>query len=110
MATPASGVLGQATPGATLTTLYTVPPGVTATVRVHVCNIAAAAKTYRIAIREDGDSIANKHYIVYGTSLAANAFDSTPPLELDETDVITVYGEDANVAFSALGIEEPKDA
>ena len=110
MSTPASGVLGQATPGASLTTLYTVPKKMTVTCRVLVCNIEGSANAYRVAIREDGDAINNKHYIKYDESLAANTSAETTPLELDEDDIIAVYGEDSNVQFTVLGIEEPKDA
>ena len=110
MATPASGILGQAAPGASDTTLYTVPKKMTVTGGIYVCNISAGALWYRIALREDGDSIANKHYIKYGLDLAANTGITIGPIELDETDVITVHAEDANIVYTFMGIEEPKDS
>jgi len=101
-------VLGQVAPSATTaTTLYTVGAGKSTVVStIAVCNRAATAATYRVAIRPAGATLANEHYIAYDSTLAAN--DSTMitiGVTLATTDVITVYASTANTSFSAFGSE-----
>lgn len=101
-------VLGQLAPSATTaTTLYTVPSSTQAVVStIAVCNRAATAGTFRIAIRPNGASLANEHYIAYDSTVGAN--DSTfltIGVTLGDTDVITVYASSANQSFSAFGSE-----
>jgi len=101
-------VLGQANPAATTPVgLYTVP-SVTQTVvsTVTVCNQAATAATYRIAIRVAGAALATSQYIAYDVSLPANASDTlTLGITLNATDVITVYSSTATMSFGAFGSE-----
>ena len=101
-------VLGQSNPAATTaTTLYTVP-SVTQTVvsTVTVCNQAATAATYRIAIRVAGAALAATQYVAYDVSLPANATDTlTLGLTLGAADIITVYASTATMSFSAFGSE-----
>jgi hypothetical protein len=101
-------VLGQVAPSATTnTTLETVPSATQAVVStIAVCNRAASAATYRIAVRPAGATLANEHYIAYDATIAAN--DSTfitIGVTLAATDVITVYASSANLSFSAFGSE-----
>lgn len=101
-------VLGQVAPSATTaTTLYTVGASRSTVVStIAVCNRAATAATYRIAIRPVGATLANEHYIAYDSTVAAN--DSTMltiGVTLATTDVITVYASTANTSFSAFGSE-----
>ncbi len=101
-------VLGQVAPSATTaTTLYTVPASTQAVVStIAVCNRAATSGTFRIAIRPNGATLANEHYIAYDSTVAAN--DSTfitIGVTLGDTDVITVYASSANQTFSAFGSE-----
>ena len=101
-------VLGQSNPSATTnTTLYTVPSATSAVVStIVVCNQAATAGTYRIAVRPAGASVAAQHWIVYGATVGAS--DSTAltlGITLATTDVITVYASSANMSFSAFGSE-----
>jgi hypothetical protein len=101
-------VLGQSAPAATtLTTLYTVPSATQAVVStITVCNQAAVAATYRIAVRVAGASIAASQYIVYDVSLPANASDTlTLGITVGATDVISVYSSSATMSFSAFGSE-----
>ena len=100
--------LGQSNPSATtLTTLYTVPAATEAIVStITVCNQAATAGTYRIAVRPDAASIANQHYIAYDISLPANTTDTlTLGITINATDVISVYSSSANMSFNAFGSE-----
>lgn len=101
-------VLGQVAPSATTaTTLDTVPSATQAVVStITVCNRAATAATFRIAIRPAGATLANEHYIAYDSTVAANdttAF--TLGITLGATDVITVYASSANLTFNAFGSE-----
>lgn len=101
-------VLGQVAPSATTaTTLDTVPSATQAVVStIVVCNRAATAATYRIAIRPGGATLANEHYIAYDSTVGAN--DSTMltiGITLGAADVITVYASTANLSFSAFGSE-----
>ena len=101
-------VLGQVAPSATTaTTLDTVPSATQAVVStIAVCNRAATAATYRIAIRPGGATLANEHYIAYDAPIAAN--DSTfitVGITLGAADVITVYASTANLSFNAFGSE-----
>ena len=100
--------LGQSNPAATTNTnLYTVPAATSAVVSsIVICNQAASAATYRIAVRPAGAAVASQHWIVYGATVAAS--DSTVitmGLTLATTDVITVYASSATVSFSAYGSE-----
>lgn len=101
-------VLGQSNPSATTaTTLYTVPASTQTVVStIIVANLAATAATFRIAVRPDGTTLANQHYIAYDVTVGAN--DSTAltlGLTLGDTDVITVYASTVNLVFSAYGSE-----
>lgn len=100
-------VLGQSNPSAsTLTTLYTVPSSTQTVVStIGVCNLGVST-TFRIAVRPSGESISNKHYIVYDTSVNANdSFYLTLGISLAATDVVSVFAGTANVAFSLFGTE-----
>jgi glucose-6-phosphate dehydrogenase assembly protein OpcA len=101
-------VLGQSAPDATTdTNLYTVPANTSAVIStIVVANRATTAATYRIAIRPNGATLANQHYIAYDVTVSAS--DSTTltiGLTLAATDVITVYGSTANLSFSVFGSE-----
>jgi len=101
-------VLGQEAPSATTpTTLYTVPAATEAVIStIIVANRAGTAASFRISVRPDGDSQANKHYIAYDVPIGAN--DSTTltlGLTLNADDVITVYGSSANLSWNVFGTE-----
>jgi hypothetical protein len=101
-------VLGQLAPGATTdTTLYTVPTSTQAiTSTIIVTNRSATAATYRIAIRPNGATLANEHYIAYDVSAPANdSITLTLGLTIDAADVITVRASTADLTFSVFGSE-----
>ena len=106
MATTTYKVLAQSAPSATTNTdVYTVPASTQAVIStIVICNRAAAAATYRIAVRPAGAAIANQHYIAYDVNLAAS--DSTTltlGITLAATDVVTVYTSTANQSVSVFG-------
>jgi hypothetical protein len=103
-------VLGQvatATLGATTEgTLYTAAaPAIISSLTV--CNQAATAATYRIAVRPAADSTtAAKHWIIYGATVAGS--DSTVltlGLTLAVGDKIQVYGSTNTLSFGVFGSE-----
>ena len=101
-------VLGQSAPAATTaTTLYTVPSATETVVStIAVANRSATAATFRIAIRPDGVTLANEHYVAYDSPIAGNdAVFITVGVTANTSDVITVYASTANLSFSAFGSE-----
>jgi len=101
-------VLGQVNPAATTaTTLYTVPSATNTVVStIVICNQAASAATFRIAVRPAGATLAAIHYVAYDVTVGAS--DSTAltlGLTLAATDVVTVYGSTATLSFNAYGSE-----
>jgi glucose-6-phosphate dehydrogenase assembly protein OpcA len=101
-------VLAQSNPSATTaTTLYTVPSSTSTVVStVTVCNQAASAGSFRIAVRPAGATLAAVHYVAYDVAIAANDTTAiTLGLTLATTDVVTVYASSATMSFHAYGSE-----
>jgi hypothetical protein len=102
-------VLGQSAPAAaTATTLYTVPAATEAVIStINAVNTnASTTDVIRIAVRPNGETLADKHYIVYGLSLAASStFTYTGGITVDATDVITIYSTNGTSSFGAFGSE-----
>ena len=101
---PLGQVASQAT---TLEDLYTVPEnGRTTTSSLIVCNRAAGSRSYRIAVRPQGAAVADKHYLYYDVSIAANdTFAAILGLTLQAGDVVSVYASAADLTFSLFGVE-----
>ncbi len=102
-------LLGQQAPGATTETdLYTVPGGVAVTVSsIVVCNRGGTATTFRISVSDNGAATTNKDYIYFDVTVPANdTFVATIGVTLESTDKIRVYAGNANLSFSAYGIEK----
>ena len=101
-------VLAQSAPSATTNTdIYTVGSGKQAIVStITVANRSATARTYRIAIRPAGATLANQHYIAYDVTLAANDTTAlTLGITLTATDVVTVYASTTDLSFGIFGSE-----
>lgn len=101
-------VLGQEAPLATTdTVVYTVPAATEAIVStIVVANRAAASGTFRIAVRPNGDSLVNKHYIAYDAPISPNdATTLTLGITMDATDVISVYCSSADMSVNVFGSE-----
>ena len=101
-------VLGQINPTATTaSTAYTVPSSTQTVIStITVCNLASTSATYRIAVRPDGESLANKHYVVYDSTLPANdTIAMTLGITINSSDIITVYSSSASVSFNIYGSE-----
>lgn len=101
-------VLAQSNPSATTaTTLYTVPSATSSVIStITVCNQAASAGSFRIAVRPAGASLAAEHYVAYDVAIAANDTTAlTLGLTLATTDVVTIYASSATMSFNAYGSE-----
>ena len=102
-------VLAQSNPSATTaTTLYTVPSATSTVIStITVCNRAAAARTYRIAIKPaTGTTLATEHYIAYDVTIAANDTTAlTLGITLATGNSIQVYASAADLTFQAFGSE-----
>ena len=101
-------VLAQSNPSATTaTTLYTVPSATSTIIStITICNQAASAGTYRVAVRPAGATLAASHYIAYDIAIAANDTTAlTLGITLATTDVVTVYASSASMSFAAFGSE-----
>ncbi len=101
-------VLGQSNPSATTaTTLYTVPSSTSAVVStITVCNQSSTARTFRIAIRPAGATLAVQHYVAFDTAIAGNdTIALTLGVTLATTDIITVYASTTELSFTAFGSE-----
>lgn len=101
-------VLGQTAPSATTDTdVYTVPAATTAVLStIVVANRSASAVTYRIAVRPDGATLANQHYIAYDVNVGAS--DSTTitlGITMDAGDVLSVYAGTGDLSFNVFGSE-----
>lgn len=90
------------------TDIYTVPSATETIVStLVVANITASATTFNIAIRQDGATLADKHYIAKEVPIAAN--DSTTltlGIALEATDVVTCAAGAGNaLSFNLFGAE-----
>lgn len=100
-------VLGQRVPAPSgLESLYVVPSGHQAVCSLlAACNIGATT-TFRIAVRPSGESISDKHYIVYDNYVNNNdSIMLNLGLSLNSTDVVSVYAASSGLAFSLFGTE-----
>lgn len=103
-------VLGQVDQQtASLATLYTVPASTETVVStVIVCNRGTASTTFRLAVRPDGASISDQHYLAYDVPIAANdATTLTLGLTMNASDVLSVNaaGTASRLSFNAFGAE-----
>ena len=109
MAVSTYKVLGQQAPSATTATaLFTVGASKQIVVStITVCNRSTTTSaTYRIALRENGDALANKHYIVYDAPISpSETITYTIGLTCDASDILEVYASTANLTFNAYGAE-----
>ena len=101
-------VLGQVNPSATTaTTAYTVPSATETVIStITVANLGPAPTSYRVAVRPNGATLENKHYVVYDASIAPQETQTlTIGITLNATDVVTVFAGTANLAFNLFGSE-----
>jgi len=103
-------ILGQVDlTSSSLTDLYTVPASTETVVStIIIANRAAASDTFRLALRDGGEAISDKHYLAYDVPVAAN--DSTTltlGVAMQATDVLSVAaaGTASELSINAFGAE-----
>lgn len=103
-------VLAQSAPSATTNTdIYTVPSATETVIStIFVANRSASPATYRIAVRPNGATLANQHYIAFDVTVGASDTTTiTSGITMDAADVLTVFASTANLSFSVFGSETP---
>jgi len=101
-------VLGQSAPSATTDTdVYTVPSATEAVIStIVIANRSASDATYRIAVRPDGATIADEHYVAYDITVGArDSTGLTLGITMKASDVMTVRASTADLSFSVFGSE-----
>lgn len=104
-------VLGQISPSATTyTTLYTVPNLAQTTVSsILICDQGSGATAYRISVHiagADTGSPTTKQFLFFDKALASKATDvHVLGMTLNQSDVIQVYADDADISFTMFGVE-----
>lgn len=87
--------------------LYTVPSSTEAVIStIVVCNRESATNTFRIAVKPDGATLSQKHYLAYDSEIQANdTITLTLGITVDASDIVSVGASDTNVSFSLFGTE-----
>lgn len=86
----------------TLSTLYTVPSATQTVVSsIHACNTGGTSASIRVAVRPDGASISDIHYLYYGLMIGANdTVEFGHGITMDSTDVLSVWSSSGSVVFN----------
>jgi hypothetical protein len=86
----------------TLSTLYTVPTDTQAVIsNIHACNLGATSASIRVAVRPDGASIVDQHYLFFGLTITANdTIEFGHGITMDAADVLSVWSSTASVSFN----------
>jgi hypothetical protein len=86
----------------TLSTLYTVPSNTQAVVsNIHACNMGGTSASIRVAVRPDGASISDIHYLFFGLTITANdTIEFGHGVTMDATDVLSVWSSSGSVVFN----------
>lgn len=100
-------VLGQLSSTTSAVSLYTCPSATQTIVSsIVISNREAAENTFRIILRPNNETLADKHYLAYDTPIAANDVVAlTLGITMDASDQLYVLGSDTNLTFQAFGSE-----
>lgn len=101
-------VLGQLAATTTATAVYTCPASTETVIStITVCNRAAASKTYKIILRPDDETLADKHYLAYDVAIAANdTVALTLGITMDANDKLYVSSSTNDLSFNVFGSEK----
>jgi hypothetical protein len=101
-------VLGQLAATTSATAVYTVPSSTETVVStITVANRSASARTYRIILRPNDESLADKHYLAFDVAIAANDTTAlTLGITMDATDKLYVSGSTNDLTFNVFGSEK----
>jgi hypothetical protein len=102
----ATGVLGQAAPGAlTNTVVYTVPAATVAVATISIANTTTTPSLVRVAIASSGTPTTSE-YIEYDTLIDANGVLERSGIVMNATEAVVVYATSAGLSVSVYGYEE----
>jgi hypothetical protein len=101
-------VLGQNVSTANVAVnVYTVPASTQAVISsLVIANRGIDNTTFRVAVRPNGETLENKHYVAYDVTIDRN--DTTVlsfGMTLDAADVVSVTGANNNLSISVFGTE-----
>jgi hypothetical protein len=101
-------VLGQIAATTTATAVYTCPSSTETVIStITVANRAASAKSYRIILRPNDETLADKHYLAYDVPIAANdTVALTLGITMDASDKLYVSSSTADLTFNVFGSEK----
>jgi hypothetical protein len=101
-------VLGQLASTTSAVALYTCPSSTETVIStLTICNREAATNTYRIILRPDDETLADKHYLAFDVIIAPNDTTAlTLGITMDAADKLYVSASDTNLSFSAFGSEK----
>jgi hypothetical protein len=101
-------VLGQLASTTSAVAIYTCPASTETVIStITICNREAAINTYRIILRPDDETLADKHYLAFDVNVAANDTTAlTLGITMDASDKLYVSGSDTNLSFSVFGSEK----
>lgn len=101
-------ILGQTNPSGNVdTTAYTVPAGNSTVIStINVCNQAATAANFRVAVRQAGAGLTSSQYLVYDAEISSyDTISFTIGVTLAATDVVTVRANSSTISFNLFGSE-----
>ena len=101
-------IIAQSNPAATTyTDIFTASASAQYLIStITIANLAAAEGSYRIALRENGQTLSNKQFIAYDAAVPANdSIALTLGLTVNDSDILTVYASSASIAFGVFGSE-----
>lgn len=95
----------KASLAATNTTLYTVPPGTTATVNVSMTNTGAGAVSVRLAIASSSTPSASE-WIEYDVSIPGNGVLERTGMVIGASENVVAYAASTGIVVRVYGYEE----
>jgi hypothetical protein len=101
-------VLGQLAATTTATAVYTCPSSTETVVStVTLCNRSNVATDYKLILRPDDETLADKHYLAYDVAIAANdTVALTLGITMDASDKLYVSSSTNDLSFNVFGSEK----
>lgn len=98
-------VIAQAASTTSMAAMYTVPASTSIVgSSIVVCNRSTTDRTFQMAVRPDGETLANKHYLFFDMVVyAKSTLTLTLGLTADAGDVIDVSGSSTDLSFTLFG-------
>lgn len=107
MARTAKILAGENPAAGTDTDIYEAPSETEVVVSsIIITNRSGVSNTCRVAVRPQGEKLADEHYILYDYAVAANDYRSlVAGITLGPGDIVTVRDANGTLSFHMFGIE-----